>query len=252
MIIKGLKIQIKQILSLRLILVSLFFAAAHAASISGLIKDASDSWYLVGLSNTSGIRFLSIYFLPPMVFSYSLTEEWNNHVSELWIIRNGIRNYTLSKFMTCAVGGFLCVFLGMVFLFLGLNLFLPEFARSDGNNIYEMVFLHGKRLSGYLLFLTDNGLSGAVSAVFGMLCSTFIMSPLTAVTAPLCVDMALSLLRSLFKLPELFDPMIWMLADGAVLNIRSLIVGRFLFCILLVLLMCFIGVNKMVRRIENA
>ena len=108
----------------------------------------------------------------------------------------------------------------------------------------------GTILKGYLLFIIDQALSGAVTAVIGMTVSTYIMTPLTGVVAPLCVEISFSLLSYIIRLPSVMDPNTWVrIYNGEAVS--GLLTQRVLPVLIAMIVMTLIGEKRMERRLTR-
>lgn len=247
---KSFIIQFKRLFSFRLLLISMIFAGTHLLSIAGEIRDSGSTWYYLGRSLDSGVTFFTMYFLPAMAFSYTLSDEWISHASDYWVNRIGINRYTYSKFIISALGGFLSVFIGIMLIILVLLIKFPTFVGDYGSGPSYILVNDGHVFAGVFLYAFDYSLSGAVSAVIGLFCSTFIMSPIVSVTAPLCIQMTLSLISNIFELPKQFNALFWMHFYGDSSSLIGAVREKYLPCILVMVIMAFIGTQKTHKRLE--
>ena len=248
---KSFIIQFKRLFSVRLLLISMIFAVTHLLSIAGEIQDFGNTWYYLERSLDSGVTFFTMYFLPAMAFSYTLSDEWSSHASDYWVSRIGINRYTYSKFITSALGGFFTVFIGIILIVIVLSIIFPTFAGDSGSGPYGYLVSNGHILTGAFFYALDYSLSGAVSAVIGVFCSTFIMSPIVSVTAPLCIQMTLSLVSNIFELPKQFNALFWMHVYIDSFSLMDAVWEKYLPCILVMVVLSYIGVKETHKRTEN-
>ena len=248
--IRACRIQLKRIFTIRTALLGIAAGVLYALSIAGLYKESQDAWYLIFQSTQSGIQFLTVFFIPPMVFAYTLAEEWENKAADYYVIRSGLRKYVFSKYAAAAAGGFLCLFIGMGLFAAACCIMLPPFIHSNNSSIYDTMMGEGTILKGYLLFIIDQALSGAVTAVIGMTVSTYIMTPLTGVVAPLCVEISFSLLSYIIRLPSVMDPNTWVrIYNGEAVS--GLLTQRVLPVLIAMIVMTLIGEKRMERRLTR-
>ena len=109
--IHALSVQLRQVLSWKLLSCILVFAGVQGLAISGLMAATPNptALYYYVLSTTSGTTYLTFYVLPAIPFSMSLAQEWATHATPYWVIRSGSGVYTFSKLMGGAMGGFFTV-----------------------------------------------------------------------------------------------------------------------------------------------
>ncbi len=237
---------------MRLLMMNLLFAMITGLSAAGFYDDPNASvWYAVMMSASSGITWFSMYMLPPLVFSWTLADEWESKAVYFWISRTGVCRYAMSKYLGAAAGGFLCVFGGYVIMIMVSRLFCPLFVHQVSTNPYDFMMAEGKVLSGFLLFITDVSLSGSITAVFGMLVSSYVTSPFTAIAAPLITYLAISRIVSGVKLPRIFDPLFWMHYYTDSVEPSDALVKKAEICIPVIIVMIIIGIGRMRRRIQN-
>lgn len=245
--IRACRIQLKRIFTIRTALLGIAAGVLYALSIAGLYKESQDAWYLIFQSTQSGIQFLTVFFIPPMVFAYTLAEEWENKAADYYVIRSGLRKYVFSKYAAAAAGGFICMFIGMGLFTVMCCALLPPYMNSSNSTIYDAMMGEGKIIKGYFLFVTDHALSGAAAAVIGMTVSAFIMTPLTGVVAPLCVEISFSLLSYIIRLPSVMDPNTWVrLYNGE--TVSGLLTQRVLPVLIAMIVLILIGEKRMERR----
>lgn len=73
-----------------------------------------DVLYIFGLSSGSENMVLIVGILPLLPFAVTFASEWGEHATGFWIVRTGIRNYSVSKVLVSALSGFLVTAVGMI------------------------------------------------------------------------------------------------------------------------------------------
>ena len=88
--IHALSVQLRQVLSWKLLSCILVFAGVQGLAISGLMAATPNptALYYYVLSTTSGTTYLTFYVLPAIPFSMSLAQEWATHATPYWVIRS--------------------------------------------------------------------------------------------------------------------------------------------------------------------
>ena len=253
--VRALLIQIRQLFTLRFFIVVFLFTLLHILSVIKMYFDSfQDAWYVVSHSLQTGITFFTIYILSTFVFSHTIVSEWENKYIQLNMIRSGILPYTLSKFLAAAIGGFFCVFFGMSLFCLISYLIFPQVTMITSDDAYNAMILEGKVLQGFLLFIIDMSFSGTVTAVFGMTASVFVMTPYTAVSAPVAFFLIGSRIAESLKLPDEFNPMYWM--HAVVSSFDSSLAAKGVLqkgaaCITAVMVMTILACHQMLKKVKN-
>ncbi|MCM8900176.1 hypothetical protein KVG29_02920 [Caldicoprobacter algeriensis] len=129
--------------------------------------------------------FLIAGILPLFPFATTFATEWQERAVRFWIVRTGIRSYSVSKVLVSAISGFLTAAVGMLVFVFALRTRLPLFVESTTGDPYEPLLLAGKPVQYLCYYITNYSLSAVLFAVAAMWVSTFIPNKFTAVTAPL-------------------------------------------------------------------
>lgn len=178
------------------------------AAIAGIMQGTRSVWYLVNLSlQGSGMDGMIKCVLPVFTFGLSYAAEWEEKAERYWIIRTGTRRYVLSKTLNCAVSGFLTIFFGIGIFVLMLLPIYPAYA-PFGDSSYEMLMAEGK-IIGWLLYLTHQGLTGAMAAVCGLWFSTLLPNRFATAAAPFILYFSLLRITGRMDLPPYLDPINW-------------------------------------------
>lgn len=168
--IHALSVQLRQVLSWKLLSCILVFAGVQGLAISGLMAATPNptALYYYVLSTTSGTTYLTFYVLPAIPFSMSLAQEWATHATPYWVIRSGSGVYTFSKLMGGAMGGFFTVGGGSLLFLLVAGVIAGNFGPTQGiDTIYQSLLEQGQIVWGLVLFILHNALSGATIGMLG-------------------------------------------------------------------------------------
>ena len=196
------------IFSFRFFVSVLGVPALMLAAIVGIMEGASSVWYLARLSlQGSGIDGMIECTLPVFAFGLSYAAEWEEKAERYWVIRTGTGGYALSKTLNCAISGFLTIFLGIGIFVLMLLPLYPAYA-PFGDSSYEMLMAEGK-ITGWLLYMTHQGLTGAMTAVCGLWFSTWLPNRFATAAAPFILYFSLLRITGRMKLPPYLDPINW-------------------------------------------
>lgn len=176
----------RAILSIRFLLSACGVALVLFIASWGQIKFARDVLYLLGLGISGTASMLIIAgILPLFPFATTFATEWQERAVRFWIVRTGIRNYSMSKVLVSAISGFLTTAVGMLMFVLALRTRLPLFVESFTRDPYEPLLLAGKPVQYLCYYITHYSLSAVLFAVAAVWVSTFIPNKFTAVAAPL-------------------------------------------------------------------
>lgn len=248
--ITSLRIQFIRLFSWRLLIFIIIFTSLHIIVIIGEDNDENSAWYLLKRSLDSGCTFFSLYFLPPLICSYTLADEWNSHASDYYIIRSGINYYTHTKIIVSAIGGFTCVFFGILLTFFVLLIKYPFSVCISIDSPYDLLVRNGHRFWGLFFFALDYALSGAVSATIGIACSTFILSPIVAVVSPLCLQMTMTLISNMTNLPKWLNAMYWMHVYNDSVYLRDAVLEKYFLCFLTIMLLSSLSIVR-IQKLKN-
>lgn len=253
------KIQLERILTVKLILISLVITLIQFFSVYNEIVHPQPSvcvWYLCSNSVSHGTLFFVTYFIPALVFSYTIAIEIASKADRFWVIRSGVRQYTLSKMLASAAGGFLCIFLGFLILVGICALKYPLFLKHHGTDAYGYMMEEGKVAAGFLMYLIDLSFSGAVTAAVGTAAGIFIPSPFASVAAPIVIFLSISRLADGLRLPVWFNAANWMKPNDITSDLTGASAGKALLlkitvCCIVILIASALGIWKMERRVIN-
>ncbi|SFQ31566.1 hypothetical protein SAMN05444406_12627, partial [Caldicoprobacter faecalis] len=112
----------RAILSIRFLLSACGVALVLFIASWGQIKFARDVLYPLGLGISGTASMLIIAsILPLFPFATTFATEWQERAVRFWIVRTGIRNYSMSKVLVSAISGFLTTAVGMLMFVLALR-----------------------------------------------------------------------------------------------------------------------------------
>lgn len=247
--------QLRQLFSLKLLFYSAMFCAIQACGIAGMIVgDTPSVWYLVNISFSSGITYLTIYLLPTIPFSTTLATDWNSRATPYWVIRCGINRYTCAKLLSAAVSGFLVVFFGLLLLILILGISMPWYSSDMLMNCYDSLFQKNAPFLAWLCFLTHYGMSGAIIGMLGMFLTIYINDAFVAVCAPLSLFLLLTRILNNFGIQTdtIFWPSNWTTGIHNAGSYGQALLEKTIVMVLLCGFMCIAGAAKMNRRMKRA
>lgn len=168
----------------------------------GLINNAGDVIYLLGLSSGSENMMLIAGILPLLPFAVSFADEWEEHAAGFWMIRTGIRHYAVSKVLVSAVSGFLTTAAGLILFILIALTKLPLFINSTAGNAYSVLLDAGKPVQYLCCYIADISLSSVLFAVAAVWVSTYITNKFTAVAGPIVLFFMLHRITATLNIPQ--------------------------------------------------
>ena len=253
--IRLLRAQLHQVFSWKLFVYCVVFCVIQMTGIAGLIdRDASSVWYLVNISFSTGITYLSVYILPTIPFSTTLATDWNSRATPYWAVRCGINRYSCVKLLSAAVAGFMVVFFGLLFLILFLGISMPWYSCDTPLNSYDSLFQENAPLIGWLCFLTHHGMSGAFIGMLGMFLTIYMNDAFVAISAPLSIFLLLTrmLNNARFQTDSIFWPSNWTTGIHSAGSPGQTLLEKAIVTFLLCGFMCATGAVKMNRRMKRA
>ncbi len=150
-------------------------------------RDSSDVTYIFSIMLGLGAFKNMILLAAALPGVGNFCSDWNHQFIRPVCVRCGVRKYSGSKIVSCAVSTFLTVFLGMLlFVLLLLALGLPLLGRS-GQGVATM---YGSLLSGGypMLYFIDHSVLLSAAAVFwgtvGLYVSSWIPNHFVAIASP--------------------------------------------------------------------
>ena len=255
--IHALSVQLRQVLSWKLLSCILVFAGVQGLAISGLMAATPNptALYYYVLSTTSGTTYLTFYVLPAIPFSMSLAQEWATHATPYWVIRSGSGVYTFSKLMGGAMGGFFTVGGGSLLFLLVAGVIAGNFGPTQGiDTIYQSLLEQGQIVWGLVLFILHNALSGATIGMLGTFFTILFHNQFVGVAAPLSFYLLLTRLLTGFPIAEnsIYWPSSWFSAVHTGNTAYQVFGEKALATVILCGVMCLVGIPVMRRRLRHA
>ncbi|MCJ7840058.1 hypothetical protein MUB24_03850 [Lederbergia sp. NSJ-179] len=192
------------ILSIPFLFSAFGVALAIFLSVSGQIGFTSDVLSLleVGISG-SGSIFLIIGILPLIPFATSFASEWEQRATSFWIVRTGIRNYSVSKILISGLSGFLVSSVGMLLFMIIMRMKLPLFSNVISTGSPYVTLLENDMPIRYLIyFIAHFSLGSVLFAVAGLWISTYIPNKFVAIASPLVLYFVAHRLTTQLDIPQ--------------------------------------------------
>ncbi len=126
-----------------------------------------------------GITMMGLIMLviPVMVYSSAFCDDLSSNYLTYILMKSGKTAYSMATVLSCAIGSFLCVFLGELSVTLLLNQFRPFYEGGSKGFEHALIFASAR----IILY----GLEGAFYGVTTMLLSIFTKSKFVIYTSPL-------------------------------------------------------------------
>lgn len=150
----------------------------------------------------SGSLILIVCILPIFPYGTVYATEWEEQATSFWIVRTGIRNYSLCKILSTALTGFLTVAIGLLLFILIMLINVPLFTHSTTGNAYETLLLEGEPVKYLFYFIAHYSFTGALFAVTALWVSTFVPNKFVAVATPLVLSFVAQLITSILDIPQ--------------------------------------------------
>lgn len=250
--LRAFHVQLRQMLSWQLALCGVLSALVMELSVAGIIAERekfTSVWYLVQFN---GAGQLTLFVLPALPFSMSLSRDWESHAAPYWVVREGIGNYTISKLLASAMAGFLTVGLGLALFVLVNGTYLPWF-RSCSDMDYEQLFEAGHISLGWLCYILHMALSGALIGTLGMFMSILVPNQFVAISAPLAIHLTVLRIMPTWLISpvSVWYPTNWVQGVHHSSSPWLTLLEKFLLTAGFCVLMCAAGWIGMKRRMER-
>lgn len=149
----------------------------------GMIGPLSDVVSVV-MTSGSGNVILVVGVIPLLPFATTFASEWEERATGFWLIRSGVRTYSICKVVASALSATLTTFAGILLYALVLLFKLPLFSVISTGDAYVSL-LEANQPVKYLLYSAAHlSLSSSLFAVAALWISTFIPNRFTALAAP--------------------------------------------------------------------
>ena len=150
----------------------------------------------------SGTLILIVCILPIFPYATVYATEWEEQATGFWMVRTGIRNYSLCKIFASALTGFLTVAIGLLLFVLIMLVNMPLFSSSSTGDAYEVLLLSGSPVKYLFYFIAHHSFTGALIAVTALWVSTFVPNKFVAVAAPLVLSFVAQLITTTLDIPQ--------------------------------------------------
>ena len=155
----------------------------------------------MGVSGSGSINLI-VGILPLLPFATSFATEWDKRATNFWIVRTGIRNYSINKVVTSALSGALTTGLGIVLFILIAGLWFPLFSNITSGNPYAELLEAGKPLLYLMYYIVHISLGSALFAVTGLWVSTYIPNKFVAISTPMVLYFIAHRFTTQLDIPE--------------------------------------------------
>lgn len=198
----------RALISLNLVISAVFIIFVMYISCSGFIKETSDVLYLFGNALTGSGSILFILCIAPILpYGMSFVEDVEDKALTFWVIRSGIEKYSISKFLSSVIAGFLSVATGMIVFTLIMSIFFPLFNGNLHTGDSYRILLENNQPWIYVLVCTVHySLSGALFAGAAVTLSAFIPNKFSTMAAPIVIYFVLMRLTAYAPIPDFLKP----------------------------------------------
>ena len=206
--------------------------------------------YLMDVSKSGlGVNLLFLCVIPTMAYGTAIADDINGNSFWFWAIRCGYKPYIVSKFVACAITGFIVYFVGEVLTAVTVHVFFPVFLNNfEPENVYA-VFLDTDKYIKYALLMTSHfAFTAMLYASVGMLISLFMTNRFAVYAMPVVIYFFISRVFSSINL-YLSNVMTW-LTEG-IYDAGSWwlsIAVKMIVVVVLVYVMILISFQKMEKR----
>lgn len=207
--------------------------------------------YLYGLALGGSTYVLLVGILPLFPFATSFATEWNNRAISFWIIRTGVKNYTVSKLITNAFVGFLTTAIGMILFTLILRIKFPFFVDMHSDNAYVPLLYMDMPISYLFFHITHVSLTSILFATIALWISTYFPNKFITLAAPLVLYFVLHRFTTQLNIPAFFKAhmLVEQIYDAGSPLLSLLVKLGIVFC--LCLIMGFATFKQIQRKIRH-
>src|SRR5690625_1060911 len=144
-----------------------------------------DVLYLYSGGTGGGSLFLMTGILPVFAFATTFASEWNQQATSFWMVRTGIRKYSISKVVVTAFSGFLTSAIGFILFILLMRIKFPLFLSITTGDGYVVLLENGQPIKYLMYHITHLSLTSMLFAVIALWVSAYIPNTFVAVASPL-------------------------------------------------------------------
>lgn len=239
-------------LSIKLILCIIGVSLILFAASSGQIEFASDALYLLSIAvGGSGSIIMITGILPVFAYATTFANEWESHITGFWMVRSGVSNYTISKYLITGFTGFLATGLGMTLFLLIMLLFFPLFNTFTTGDAYESLLLNNQPVLYAVYFIIHYSLSAALMSATAFWVSTLIPNIYTTIAAPLVIYFTLHRIVGQMGLPHYLQPVNWIEGIYNAGSASTSLIVKIITVLILCLLMGIASIKHVRRLVQN-
>lgn len=192
----------RALLSLNFIIPIIFTMFVMFISCFGFISNTSDVIYLLGHALTGSGSVLFILCIAPILpYGMSFASDMEDKAAHFWIIRSGVKNYAISKFLSSVIAGFLSVSISIVVFTWIMSSFFPLFIQLSTGNSYATLLEYNKPIMYIFAIAAHYSLSAVLFAGGAIAVSAFIPNKFTVIAAPIVIYFVLMRLTDLASIP---------------------------------------------------
>ncbi|WP_281890567.1 hypothetical protein [Paenibacillus sp. YYML68] len=216
----------------------------------GMIESHS-SVLSVLVASGSGSVILVVGIIPLLPFATTFASEWEERATSFWLIRSGVRAYSISKAIASAVSAACTTLAGILLYALLLLIKLPFFTTISTGDAYVSLLERNQPVT-YLLFSAAHlSLSSSLFAVAALWISTYIPNRFTALAAPAVLYYVMFRLTRFWDLPPFLN--LGMIVEGTYIAgspLESLFL-KFMTILTLCIIMGYGIVGQVRRRVQH-
>lgn len=199
-----------------------------------------------------------LFLTPPLAYSASFADDWQNGYFRPIIIRSGLKKYAISKCVTVSIAGGLSVAIGaLIFIsFLLIRGAGQEFHYSEGGintSAFRDILAAGKPLLFFLCYIYITFLQAMFWASLGLLSSAYYPSKYVAYATPFVLGYVFhQVATSNIGIPNWLNPVT--MATGRMFHISAwkVLMWETAFFLMLTVTSSVLFVRKLKRRIADA
>lgn len=252
--INTLKLDIRRLFNLKLLVCSFIGFIVMTGVILPYIPYNQGVWYILKCSMSgSGTFTIILCTLPVIPYAVSLAEEHESNAIKSYIIRTGLKTYTLSKIVASLISGFLTVFITIT-IFTVVFIFFNDFyiIGTANSGAYDKMVDTGNQFGGWLLYAIHMSLSGSLTAVAALWMSTFIPNKYITIASPLMLFyVSIIVSPATADMPWILYPVFWL--EGIVFadTVIEQLLPKVCVVVVLTVLMSIGATLNMKRRMQN-
>jgi len=170
-------------------------------------QEFTDVVYLYTGGTSGGSLFLLTGVLPIFAFATTFASEWGQKATSFWMIRTGIRKYSISKVIVTAISGFLTTAVGFLLFILLMWIKFPLLFSPSSGDAYAVLLENGEAIKYLMYHITHVSLTSALFEVIALWVSTYIPNTFVAIASPLIVYFITHRFTTQLDIPEYLKAM---------------------------------------------